>query len=190
MISRFIVAAAEGETPNPLLPADYDIIWSSVVFAILLTFFWFKVLPSFKKTLDARTEAIEGRLLAAEKAQAEAAAKTDEIAKAQENTRAEASAIREEARAEGAAILAELKEQAQAEAARITQNAKAQIEAERQAALISLRAEVGTLAIDLASSVVGASLQNDKIASSVVDQFLADLEANDKSSKAKAGEKN
>ena len=86
--------------------------------------------------------------------------------------------------------MAELKEQAAAEAARLTANAKSQIEAERQAALISLRAEVGTLAIDLASSVVGASLQNDKVASSVVDQFLADLEASDKSSKANAGEKN
>jgi F-type H+-transporting ATPase subunit b len=136
MISRIFVAAAETEAKNPLLPADYDILWSSVVFVIMLSFFWFKVLPNFKKTLDERTEAIEGRLAAAEKAQAEAAAKTDEISKAQENNRAEASAIREEARAEGAAILAELKEQAQAEAARITSTAKAQIEAERQAALV------------------------------------------------------
>ena len=73
MISRILAAAAEGEAaPNPLLPASYDILWSSVVFFILLAFFWFKVLPNFKKTLDARTEAIEGRLEAAEKAQAEA----------------------------------------------------------------------------------------------------------------------
>jgi len=91
--------------------------------------------------------------------------------------RAEASQIREQARAEGSAILAELKEQAAAEAARLTATAKAQIEAERQAALISLRSEVGGIAIDLASRVVGASLQNDKIASDVVDQFLAELEA-------------
>lgn len=180
MISRIIVAAAEGEAPNPLLPADYDILWSSVVFAIMLTFFWFKVLPSFKKTLDARTEAIEGRLAAAEKAQAEAAAKTDELSKAQENTRAEASAIREEARAEGAAILAELKEQAQAEAARITQTAKAQIEAERQAALIALRAEVGSMAIDLASKVVSESLKDSAVANRVVDDFLKDLESSQK----------
>ena len=183
MISAIIAAAAEGETKNPLLPADYDILWSAVVFSILLVFFWFKVLPNFKKTLDARTEAIEGRLAAAEKAQAEAAAKTDEIAKAQENTRAEASQIREEARAEGAAILAELKEQAQAEAARITQTAKAQIEAERQAALISLRAEVGSMAIDLASKVVSESLKDSATASKVVDDFLKDLEASEKAGK-------
>jgi F-type H+-transporting ATPase subunit b len=184
MISRILASAAEGEAaPNPLLPASYDLLWSSVVFVILLAFFWFRVLPNFKKTLDDRTQAIEGRLEAAEKAQAEAAAKTANIEAEQAAARADASKIREEARAEGAVILAELKEQASAEAARLTATAKAQIEAERQAALISLRAEVGNLAIDLASSVVGASLQNDKIASSVVDQFLADLEANDKAGK-------
>ena len=47
MISRILAAAAaEGkEVPNPLIPAVYDIVWSSVVFVVLLTFFWFKVLP-------------------------------------------------------------------------------------------------------------------------------------------------
>lgn len=177
MIHSIVAAAAEGAAHNPLLPSTADLIWSSVVFAILLVFFWTKVLPNFKKNLDARTEAIEGRLEAAEKAQAEAAAKTANIEAEQAAARAEASQIREQARAEGSAILAELKEQAAAEAARLTATAKAQIEAERQAALISLRSEVGGIAIDLASRVVGASLQNDKIASDVVDQFLAELEA-------------
>ena len=183
MITNILLA--ETAAKNPLLPESYDLFWSSVVFVILLTFFWFKVLPNFKKTLDARTEAIEGRLAAAEKAQAEAAAKTANIEAAQAEARAEAAKIRDEARAEGAAILAELKEHAASEAARLTATAKAQIEAERQAALISLRAEVGTLAIDLASSVVGASLKNDKVAAGVVDQFLADLEAGDKAGKKK-----
>lgn len=176
MISRIIVAAAEGEAKNPLLPAIYDIVWSSVVFAILLVFFWFKVLPNFKKNLDARTEAIEGRLAAAEKAQAEAAAKTSNIEAEQAAARVEASQIREEARAEAAAIGAEIKETAQAEAARMVAAAKSQIEAEAQAALVSLRAEVGSLAVELASSVVGESLKNDKLAANVVDSFLAELE--------------
>ncbi len=184
MILRILGAAAEGEAaPNPLLPASYDLLWSSVVFAILLAFFWFRVLPNFKKNLDARTEAIEGRLEAAEKAQAEAAAKTANIEAEQAAARAEAAKIRETARAEGAEILAKLKEQAAAEAARITATAKAQIEAERQAALVSLRAEVGSLAIDLASSVVGESLKNDKVAANVVDQFLAELEAEESKKK-------
>jgi F-type H+-transporting ATPase subunit b len=180
MISRILASAAEGETHNPLIPAVYDLVWSSVVFAILLVFFWFKVLPNFKKTLDARTEAIEGRLEAAEKAQAEAAAKTANIEAEQAAARAEASQIREEARAEAAAIGAEIKETAQAEAARLLAAAKSQIDAETQAALVALRAEVGSLAVDLASSVVGESLKNDKLAANVVDSFLSELETKKK----------
>ena len=173
-------AAEAGELPNPLIPPVYDIFWSAVVFAILLVFFWVKVLPNFKKTLDARTEAIEGRLAEAERISAEAAKTTAAMASAQEDSRAEAAAVREQARAEGVAIIAELKETANAEAARIMATAKAQIEAERQAAPVSLRAEVGTLAIDLASRVVGASLQNDKVATNVVNEFIADLEGGKK----------
>ena len=97
--------------------------------------------------------------------------------------RAEAAKIREQARVDGGAILAELKEQASTEAARITATAQAQIEAERQAALVSLRSEVGSLAIDLASGVIGESLADDKKATALVDRFLADLEQSEKAAK-------
>ncbi len=87
---------------------------------------------------------------------------------------------------DAAAIVAEAKEQAAVEAARIAATAQAQIEAERTAARASLRSEVGTLAIDLASGVIGESLSDDKRASSIVDRFLADLAASEKSD-SKAG---
>ena len=96
------------------------------------------------------------------------------------DARTEAASIREQARLDGTAIIAELKEQATIEANRITANAKASIEAERQSALVSLRAEVGSLAIDLASGVIGESMSDDKKAAAVVDRFLADLEASEK----------
>jgi len=165
---------------NPLLPAPADIIWSAVVFAILLVFFWFKVLPSFKKNIDARTEAIEGRLAEAEKAQTEAAQKTANIEAEQAAARAEAAQIRESARAEGAAIIAEMKETAALEAQRLTETAKKQIEAERQAAIISLRTEVGALAVDLAGAVVKQNLKDDKNAAGIVDDFLNQLDKDGK----------
>ena len=101
----------------------------------------------------------------AEAAQAEAAKALDEYKKQLADARAEAARIREAARAEGAEILADLKQQAQAEADRVTANAHVQIEAERAAAVASLRAEVGSLAIDLASGVIGESLADDAKAS-------------------------
>ncbi|GGK88162.1 ATP synthase subunit b [Salinibacterium xinjiangense] len=185
MLSAILTAVAETKAaPNPLLPESYDIIWSAVCFAIILFVFWRKFLPSVKKTLDARSEAIEGGIKKAEIAQAEAAAALSQYKDQLAEGRAEAAKIRDQARADGTRILAELKEQAAIEAARITSNAQATIEAERQGALISLRAEVGSLAIDLASGVIGQSLSDDKRASTLVDQFLAELETDDK---AKAG---
>lgn len=175
MLSAILAAAAEA-TPNPLLPEIYDLLWSAVCFAIILFFFVWKFLPAIKKTLDARAEAIEGGIKKAEIAQAEAAAALAQYQDQLAEGRAEAAKIRDQARTDGTAILNELKEQASAEAARITANAQVQIEAERQSALVSLRSEVGTLAIDLASGVIGQSLSDDKKASTLVDQFLADLE--------------
>lgn len=172
------------EDINPLIPAEYDLIWSTVIFVALLIVVAVFVVPRLNTALDARAEAIEGGLKKAEEAQAAASAARDEYNAQLAEARAEAARIRDQARTDGAAILAELKEQAQAEANRITANAQVQIEAERAAALVSLRAEVGTLALDLASGVIGQSLSDDKKASALVDRFLADLEADEK---AKAG---
>ncbi len=176
-IQILVAAAKEGETPNPLLPAIYDITWSSVVFVVLLTFFWFKVLPGFKKMLDERAKAIEGRLADAEAAQKAAEERTAAVEAEQEKLRAESSTIREEARAEGAAILAEMKAQASAESERLAQIAKSALDAERESAMNALRNEVGGLAIELASRIVAVKLQDDAIANKVVDEFIKELEA-------------
>jgi F-type H+-transporting ATPase subunit b len=70
-----------------------------------------------------------------------------------------------------------MKSQAQAEADRIAANAHTQIEAERQAALVSLRKEVGALALDLAGAVVRDQLSEDKKAKALVDGMLKDMTA-------------
>ena len=69
-----------------------------------------------------------------------------------------------------------MREQAQAEARRIVDAAEAQIAAERQQALASLRAEVGTLATELASRIVGESLADTARQNRMVDRFLDELE--------------
>jgi F-type H+-transporting ATPase subunit b len=180
MLDALVLAAEEGATPNPLIPADYDIIWSLVCFAVILVVFWKLVIPRVTTMLDERAAVIEGGIAKAEAAQAEASAQLEKYNELLAEARAEAGKIREQARLDGAKILSELKEQASAEAARITANASAQIEAERQSALVSLRTEVGTLALDLASGVIGQSLSDDAKATSMVDSFLAELEASEK----------
>lgn len=181
-----VFAAAEGEAINPLIPAWYDIIWSSVVFLVILVFFWLKILPRMQEMLDKRAEAIEGNIAKADEAQAKAEAALAEYTAQLAGARAEAGEIRDAARADATKIVSKAKEDALAEQARIAAAAQAQIEAERQAAVVSLRKDVGTLAIDLASGVVGQSLSDDKKASALVDQFLSDLDAAEKSAKKAA----
>lgn len=184
MLATVLVQAAGGEAaPNPILPTIPDLFWSAVVFIIILVAFWRFILPPMKKMLDERASLIEGGIKKAEIAQAEAASALDKYTEQLAEARAEAAKIRDQARLDGTRILAELKEQASTEAARILANATAQIEAERQGALVSLRAEVGTLAIDLASGVIGERLSDDKRAANVVDRFLAELEASEGVSK-------
>ena len=176
MQTEALLLAAEGEVTNPLLPAIYDIVWSIIPFALVLLLFWRVVLPRLQKTLDERSEAIEGGIAQAESAQAEAKEALDKYNALLAEARAEAASIRDQARTEGTQILQEMKTSAQAEADRIALSAQAQIEAERHQAVISLRKEVGNLALDLASAVVQERLSEDAKAASVVDKLLADLD--------------
>ena len=178
MLNALVTYAAEegAEAHNPLLPAWYDIIWSSVCFIVILVIFWKVALPRMKKLLDERSAAIEGNIAKADEAQRKAEAALEEYTAQLADARKEAGEIRDAAREDGKKIVAEAKETATAEATRLTTTAHAQIEAERQTALVSLRSEVGTLALDLAGGVIGETLSDDKKAQAVVDRFLAELE--------------
>lgn len=179
MLNALVTVAAE-ESPNLLFPAVYDIIWSGLCFAVILLVVVFVALPRLNKVLDARAEAIEGNIAKADEAQRQAEEALAEYTQQLAEARKEAGEIRESAREDGKKIVSEAKDNATAEAERITASAHAQIEAERQAAYVSLRGEVGTLALDLAGNVVGETLGDDQRAQSVVDRFLADLEASEK----------
>ncbi|HWV79185.1 MAG TPA: F0F1 ATP synthase subunit B [Isoptericola sp.] len=171
-----VVAAEEG-TQNILLPHTPDIVWSLIIVIIVGIVFYKYVLPKFQAVLDERTAKIEGGIAKAEKAQEEAAEALKEYHQQLAEARADAAKTREEARAEGTAIVAELRTKAHEEASRIVETAHRQIEAERQTAAVSLRAEVGELATELASKIVGESLQDSARQSRVVDRFLDELEA-------------
>ena len=173
---RTLNFAAEAEKVNPLIPHTAELIVGAVAFILLFLVMRSKVVPMFEKAFTARTEAIQGGMERAEKAQLEAQRAltqyNDQLSKARE----EAQSLREEARVQGASIVEELRVKAQEEAARITATAHASIEAERQQAMTSLRNEVGALAVELASKIVGESLDDQARQSRIVDRFLDDLE--------------
>lgn len=171
------VPMGAGEDAVPILPYIPEFIFGLIAFAILYFFIAKKVVPTLERVYDERTNAIEGGMQAAEKAQAEAAAAKKQYEDQLGEARAEAARIREHAKEQGAQIVAEMREQANSEAARITETAHKQVEAERQQAMVQLRGEVGQISTDLASKIVGESLHDETRQRGIVDRFLADLEA-------------
>lgn len=167
---------ADSTQSNPLLPTWPEFIFGAICFVVVFGVLGKMLLPRITKTLAERTELIEGGLARAEKEQEEAKQILEEYKQQLADARHEAARLREEAREQGAQIIADMRQQAETEARRITESAQAQIESERQQALAALRAEVGTLATELAGRIVGESLTDEARQSRMVDRFLDELE--------------
>jgi F-type H+-transporting ATPase subunit b len=178
MLASIVFAAAgEESAPNPLLPANFDILWSVVVFALIAIAFRFWILPKLTKILDERTETIEGGIARAEAVQVEAAAALKEYTAQLTVARAEAARLRDDARTEAAQILREARASAVKDAEHVTALAVRQIEAERQQTIIALRSDVGALAAELAGRIVGEALADDARQRRVIDAFLDELDS-------------
>lgn len=171
-----MIHLAQSGTQNPLVPNLTELILGAFAFFLIFGVLAKVLVPRFSKMLEERTDKIEGGLQRAEEAQAEAG-RTLEAYRAQlAEARHEAARLREEAREQGAQIIAEMREQASAEARRLIDAAHAQTEADRTQAFQALKSEVGTLAVDLASRVVGESLADEARQRRTVERFLAELE--------------
>ena len=137
---------AAEEAPSPILPHIPELILGFVAFIILLLVLKKYVVPRFEAAYEERAKMIEGGIEKAEKAQAEA---EEALAKYQaqlREARSEAAKIRDDARLEAEQIKAEL------------------------------RADMGRNAVELASRIVGESLEDEARRRGTVDRFLAELE--------------
>jgi F-type H+-transporting ATPase subunit b len=161
---------------NVLLPHIDELVVGTVAFLIVLGVLAKFLLPRISAALTERADLIEGGIKRSEETQAQAQATLEQYRAQLAQARQEAARLREQASEQGAAIIAEMRVKAQAEAKRLVDAAHAQIEAERAQAVASLRAEVGTLATDLAARIVGESLEDEARQARVIDRFLADLE--------------
>jgi F-type H+-transporting ATPase subunit b len=158
-----------------------------IIFAIILVLLGRYVLPRISGAIGERQAAIDKEFGEAEEAKSKAEATEKEYRQLLVEARHEAARIREEAREEGAAIIAELRDQAQDEAARILRHAQLQLEAERQQVLQQLRVQVGTMAMTLASRIVGESLEDDARRNRTVERFIDTLESQDPATSRGAG---
>jgi F-type H+-transporting ATPase subunit b len=184
-----VTASTVTASSNFLIP-NGTFIAELVGFVIIAVFLGRTLVPRINQALAERQEMIRRSYSDAEEAKARLDAAEAEYRELIAGARADAAKQREEAREEGAQILADLRAQAQVESERIRQAAQQQLEAERSRTVEALRAEVGTLAVELAGRVVGEALADDARQRRVVERFLTDVEsrAGEATGSAAAGE--
>ncbi|MFM7776667.1 MAG: F0F1 ATP synthase subunit B [Actinomycetota bacterium] len=176
LLAENLVSFAAEEGPSPVVPHPSEIFVGVIAFGILLYLVSKKVVPRFELIFSERTAAIEGGIAKAERAQEDAAKALAQYQAQLANARNEAQAIREEARVQGVSIIEEMRARAFEEASRLTAAAQASIETERQQAIVQLRNEVGNLATELASKIVGEALEDYARQTRIIDRFLSDFE--------------
>ncbi|MFD0784651.1 F0F1 ATP synthase subunit B [Micromonospora azadirachtae] len=174
----YFFAAEGGETThNPILPLWQEIVVGGIAFIILCFVLMKFVFPRMEQTFQARVDAIEGGIKRAEAAQAEANQLLEQYRAQLAEARTDAAKIRDDARADAEGIRQDILAKAREEADRVIQAGKDQLAAERATIVRELRTEVGTIAVDLASKIVGESLADEARRKGTVDRFLSSLES-------------
>jgi F-type H+-transporting ATPase subunit b len=145
------------------------------------------VLPPIQKAMRDRQEVIRKQLEDAEAARVKLAEAQGEYQKAIVEARTQATTIRDNATREAQRIVDDMHAKAQEESARIVARGEELLAHQRQATVRELRAEIGTLAVDLAGKIVGDSLADEARQKGTVDRFLADLDSRSADSAGVAG---
>jgi F-type H+-transporting ATPase subunit b len=173
-VSEHVVASSNFLLPNGTFIAEF------IAFLLILGIIWRYIYPYIKKPLEDRQAMIRKQVADAEEAQRKLAEAERAYQNALNEARTEAAQIRENARAEAQRTIEELRTQAQEEQARIVARGEEQLASQRSAIVRELRAEIGTLAVELSEKIVSQRLTDDAQVSETVDAFLAGLEAQDK----------
>ncbi|CAO5173418.1 ATP synthase subunit b [Frankia sp. AiPs1] len=169
-------ASESGHDENVLIPPLSELIIGTLAFGLLVAFFFWKIRPQISEVYQDRTDRIEGGLARAEAAQREAQTLLEEYRAQLAEARAEAARIRDEARSEGLQITAGLRDEAQREIAELRVRADAQLAADRSQIVAQVRREVGDLAVELASKIVGYQVESTTTQTRLIDDFIAALD--------------
>jgi F-type H+-transporting ATPase subunit b len=173
---HFLLLAQEEDKFSPVTPVLSELIWAAVFFLLLFVIIAKVALPKLNATLAAREAALSGKLVQAEQAKAEADTVLADYRAKLADAQTEANRIIEEGRRTGESIVADARTRAEAEAQTLVTRAQSDIQAERDRAIGALRSELATLSIDLATKVVGSSLDNDasrRLVDSYIDQLTS-----------------
>jgi F-type H+-transporting ATPase subunit b len=173
-----LAAASDGvSTENVIVPKVSELIIGTVAFGLLVAFYFWKIHPNVKKVYAERTERIEGNIERAEALQAQATAMLESYRAQLAEAHAEAGRIREEAYEQQRQIVTSAQAEARRVADEIKTRAEIQLVAERQQVVTSLRRDIGDIAVELATKIVGHELQRDAEQRALIESFIADLSA-------------
>ena len=145
---------------NVLKPEPGLLIWTTIIFLL----FWFLMSRFAFKPIGAalkqRENDIQSALDEARKAREEMSSLQAENEKLLAQAREERSAILKEAKDAKDEIIAEAKERANAQYKRKVESALQDIENQKMAALVSLKNEVGSMAVEIAEKILRRELAN------------------------------
>jgi F-type H+-transporting ATPase subunit b len=173
-VAYLLAQEAVEEHPSPILPAANELIWGTIAFLILLVLMYRTVFPSVNQAFKDRRANIEGKLERAERDRAEAEQLLEQYRRRLRDAEDETQRILDEARVNADRVRRELLAKAEADAGRELDRARQVIRSERDQAIRQLRNEVGTLAVELATRVVGDSLDRERQLR-LVDQYIDQL---------------
>ena len=169
-------AAAE-EVKKSLLEPSYGLmVWTLVIFVILVYILSKYAFGPITASVQAREAALEEAISSAKRDREEAARLLAEHRAALDASRGEAQKIIADARVAGDRVRAELIEQAHAEQASMLARARQEIETEKGRAIAELRREAVDLAILGAGKVIERNL-DDAGNRQLVEQFLSSVTA-------------
>lgn len=153
-------------------PAIGLVFWTSVVFIILFVllakFAWKPILGAVKQ----REENIDNALKSAERAKEELNALQSKNEDLLKEAREERDNLIKDAKAAKEKMIEDAKNVASAEADKILANARETINIEKNAAMTELKNTVGTMALEIAETVIREKLANDDSQKALVEKLI------------------
>jgi F-type H+-transporting ATPase subunit b len=137
------------------------VIWTLIVFGIVLTVLYRKAYPLILGAVEAREAHLARMLAEAEASRTEAAALAEEHRRSLDETRANVQQALAEARGQAEAMRAEVMAEARREQQELLERARRDIATEREAALDAVRRETVVLAMAAAEKLVRRNLDSD-----------------------------
>ncbi len=146
-------------------------------FLVILGLIYRYLVPLARKAMRRRQDTIGAQFAEAREAREQAEAAEARYKASIRDAQGEADQLRRSAHAQSEQILEELRATAREESGRIAERGRQQQAAERDSVVRELRAEMGTLAADLARRIVVESLTDEARRAATVERFLTDLES-------------